>query len=58
MQYWYIRSYHRTTGEPIWARAKAYGYRRKNGKDQVFVPSIDGKKVWIFAPIVETKTNY
>lgn len=51
MKYWYIYSHHEKTGEPIWNQGKAYGYRRKNGKDQVFVQTLNGKR-WIFASIV------
>lgn len=51
MEYWYIFDYTKR-GEPIWHKAKAYGFRRKNGRDQVFVNTINGKQ-WIFAPIVD-----
>lgn len=47
MQYWYIFDYN-SRGEPLWRRARAYGYRRKNGCDQVFVRTTDGME-WIFA---------
>lgn len=47
MQYWYIFDY-TTKGEPIWKKGRAYGYRRKNGADQVFVRTTEGLQ-WIFA---------
>jgi hypothetical protein len=52
MKYWYIFSHHNKTGEPIWKKGTAYGYRRKNGHDQVFVRTISGKE-WIFAVIAK-----
>lgn len=51
MKYWYIHSYTKQ-GEPIWKKARAYGFRRKNGMDQVFVKTLDGFD-WIFATPVK-----
>jgi hypothetical protein len=51
MKYWYIHDYTKQ-GEPIWNKAKAFGYRRKNGADQVFVKTLQGFE-WIFANIVK-----
>lgn len=51
MYYWYIFSYTKQ-GEPIWNKGLAYGYRRKNKKDQVFVRTVDGM-AWIFAEPVK-----
>jgi len=51
MRYWYIFDY-TSKGEPIWRKGVAYGYRRKNGADQVFVRTMDGLS-WIFAQPVK-----
>lgn len=51
MKYWYIHSY-TAQEEPIWYQGRAYGFRRKNGHDQVFVKTIEGY-AWIFAPLVK-----
>lgn len=51
MEYYYIFDYN-NKGEPLWKTGKAYGYRRKNKKDQVFVRGIDGM-MWIYAEIVD-----
>lgn len=51
MRYWYIFDYN-SRGEPLWRQARAYGYRRKNGCDQVFVRTTDGME-WIFATPVQ-----
>jgi hypothetical protein len=51
MQYWFIIG-HTEQGKPVWHKGKAFGFRRKNGKDQVFVQTFEGM-TWIYAPIVE-----
>jgi len=51
MKYWYIFDY-TSKGEPIWRKGPAYGYRRKNGADQVFVRTMSGM-CWIFAQPVK-----
>jgi hypothetical protein len=51
MKYWYIFDY-TPRGEPIWRSAQAYGFRRKNGMDQVFVRTTSGF-CWIFATPVK-----
>ena len=53
MQYWYIYDY-TSKGEPIWKKGRAYGFRRKNGADQVFVRTMDGMG-WIFATPVKER---
>ena len=55
MQYWYVQKYTRD-GDPVWARGRAYGYRRKNKEDQVFVKTMDGFE-WIFAQVVATRDD-
>lgn len=55
MEYYYIHHFTKQ-GEPVWNKSKAYGFRRKNGRDQVFVRTLNGKE-WIFAPIVEPDPN-
>jgi len=52
MQYYYVH-HHSKQGEPIWQKGKAYGYRKKNGHDQVFVRTLEGLK-WIFAQAVDS----
>jgi hypothetical protein len=52
MKYYYIDVDART-GEPRIYKLKAYGYRRKNKKDQVFC-YVDNKLQWIFANVVKS----
>lgn len=51
MEYRFIAKWTRF-GEPVWGKAKAYGFRRKNKMDQVFVRTLNGFE-WIFAEVVK-----